>query len=67
MHLVKHKSALECRIHSTHDQLRPALPGHRPVRGRGRRLLAKLDVPEPWRSNVTASIELIDHLERQID
>ena len=26
-----------------------------------------LDVPEPWRSSVSASIELIDHLERQID
>jgi transposase len=33
----------------------------------GRRLLAGLDAPEPWRSNVTASVEPIDHLERQID
>ncbi|HYY21709.1 MAG TPA: transposase [Thermoleophilaceae bacterium] len=33
----------------------------------GRRLLARLDVPEPWRGNVTASVELIDHLEDQID
>jgi transposase len=33
----------------------------------GRRLLARLDVPEPWRQNVGASIQLIDHLERQID
>ena len=49
------------------DQLRPALPGHRPVRGRGRELLARLDVPEPWRSNVTASLALIDELEGQID
>jgi transposase len=29
--------------------------------------LAKLDVPEPWRSNVGTSLELFDHLERQID
>jgi hypothetical protein len=32
----------------------------------GRRLLAKHDVPEPWRDNVTASVELIDDLEAQI-
>jgi transposase len=32
----------------------------------GRRLLERLEVPEPWRSNVTASVALIDDLERQI-
>ncbi len=32
----------------------------------GRRLLKRLQVPEPWRGNITASIELIDDLERQI-
>ena len=32
----------------------------------GRRRLAKLDVPEPWRSNATASVALIDDLEDQI-
>ena len=35
LHLVKHRSMLKHRIHSTPDQLRQALPGHRPVRGRG--------------------------------
>jgi transposase len=34
---------------------------------KGRRLLERLEVPEPWRSNVTASVWLIDELERQID
>jgi hypothetical protein len=28
----------------------------------GRRLLKRLQVPEPWRGNITASIELIDDL-----
>jgi len=28
--------------------------------------LKRLQVPEPWRGNITASIELIDDLERQI-
>ena len=49
------------------DQLRQALPVTDLFGVEGRRLLARLDVPEPWRSNVTASIELIDDLERQID
>jgi transposase len=33
----------------------------------GRRLLERLEVPEPWRSNVTASVALIDILEEQVD
>src|SRR5450755_4120012 len=32
----------------------------------GRKLLADLDFPEPWRSHVQASVELIDDLERGI-
>jgi len=32
----------------------------------GRELLDRLDVPQPWRGTVDASLELIDYLERQI-
>ena len=32
----------------------------------GRRLLAELDFPEPWRGHVQASVELIDDLDRRI-
>jgi transposase len=67
MHLVKHKSALKCRIHSTLINFGRPCPVTDLFGVEGRRLLARLDVPEPWRSNVTASIELIDDLERQID
>ena len=67
MQLVKHKSALKCRIHSTLINFGRPCPVTDLFGAEGRRLLAKLDVPEPWRSNVSASIELIDHLERQID
>jgi transposase len=67
MHLVKHKSALKCRIHSTLINFGRPCPVTDLFGAEGRRLLAKLDVPEPWRQNVGASIELIDHLERQID
>jgi transposase len=67
MHLVKHKSALKCRIHSTLINFGRACPVTDLFGAEGRRLLARLDVPEPWRGNVTASLELIDDLERQID
>jgi hypothetical protein len=32
----------------------------------GRRLLQGLDIPEPWRGHVDASVSLIDDLERRI-
>jgi transposase len=67
MHLVKHKSALKNRIHSTLINFGRPCPVTDLFGAEGRRLLARLDVPEPWRSNVAASIELIDHLEDQID
>jgi transposase len=67
MHLVHHKSSLKNRIHSTLINFGRPCPVTDLFGAEGRRLLAKLDVPEPWRSNVGASLELIDHLERQID
>jgi transposase len=66
MHLVKHKSALKNRIHSTMINFGRPCPVTDLFGAEGRRLLARLDVPEPWRGNVTASLELIDDLERQI-
>jgi transposase len=67
MHLVHHKSSLKNRIHSTLINFGRPCPVTDLFGAEGRRLLAKLDVPEPWRSNVSAALELIDHLERQID
>ncbi|MEZ0240679.1 MAG: IS110 family transposase [Chloroflexota bacterium] len=67
LHLVKHKSALKCRIHSTLINFGRACPVTDLFGAEGRELLRRLDVPEPWRGNVTASVELIDDLERQID
>ena len=66
MHLVKHKSALKNRVHSTLINFGRRCPVTDLFGAEGRRLLAKLDVPEPWRGNVAASVELIDDLERQI-
>jgi transposase len=67
LHLVKHKSALKCRIHSALINFGRACPVTDLFGAEGRELLRRLDVPEPWRGNVTASVELIDDLERQID
>jgi len=66
MHLVKHKSALKNRIHSTLINFGKPCPVTDLFGVEGRRLLEKLQVPEPWRSNITASVELIDDLEHQI-
>jgi len=66
LHLVKHKSALKNRIHSTLINFGKPCPVTDLFGVEGRRLLKRLQVPEPWRGNITASIELIDDLERQI-
>jgi transposase len=67
LHLVRHKAALKNRVPSTVINFGRPCPVTDLFGAAGRRLLAKLDVPEPWRSNVTVSLELIDHLERQLD
>jgi transposase len=66
LHLVKHKSALKNRIHSTLINFGRSCPVTDLFGVEGRRLLARLQVPEPWRGNVAASLELIDDLEDQI-
>ena len=66
LHLVKHKSALKNRIHSTLINFGKPCPVTDLFGVEGRRLLERLEVPEPWRGNITASLELIDDLEDQI-
>jgi transposase len=66
LHLVKHRSTLKNRVHSTlitfgHQRHMSDLFGVS-----GRRLLGELDIPEPWRSHVDASLVLIDALETRI-
>jgi transposase len=66
LHLVKHKSALENRVHSTLIDFGKPCPVTDLFGVKGRRLLKRLEMPEPWRGNITASIELIDEIEAQI-
>ena len=66
LHLVKHRSMLKHRIHSTLVNFGKPCPVTDLFGVEGRRLLERLQVPEPWRSNVSASVVLIDDLEDQI-
>src|SRR5258705_3972593 len=66
LHLVKHKSALKNRIHSTLISFGKPCPVTDLFGVAGRELLDRLEVPEPWRSTVDASLVLIDRIERQI-
>ena len=67
LHLVKHRTGLKNRIHSTliahgHPVAVSDLFG-----ASGRRLLAGLELPDPWDRTTIASLELIDDLDRRID
>jgi transposase len=50
LRLVKHKTALKNRVHSTLMSFRRACPVSGLFGVEGRRLLERLEVPEPWRS-----------------
>ena len=66
LHLVKHKSSLKCRIHSTMITFGHPCPVTDLFGVAGRELLDRLQVPQPWRGTIDASLELIDDLERRI-
>jgi transposase len=67
LHLVKHRSQLKNRIHSALISFGRPCPVSDLFGVAGRELLAKLDLPEPWRGNIEASLALIDDLAAQID
>src|SRR5829696_1596752 len=67
LHLVKHRSMLKNRIHSTLINFGRPCPVTDLFGVEGRKLLGRLDVPEPWSSNVAASLCLIDDLGAQIE
>ena len=66
LHLVKHRSMLKHRIHSSLINFGKPCPVTDLFGVEGRKLPRRLEVPEPWRGNITASVMLIDDLERQI-
>jgi hypothetical protein len=67
LHLVKHRTMLKNRIHQTliaHGQPRPTA---NLFTQRGRDLLNRLALPEPWRGTLQVSLALIEQLDRRID
>jgi transposase len=66
LHLVKHRSMLKARIHSTLMTFGiPAKTSDLFGPG-GRTVLARLQLPDPWAGDVTAALQLIDVLDEQI-
>ena len=66
LHLVKHRSMLKHRIHSTLMTFGEPCPVSDLFGAAGRELLDRLQIPQPWRGTVDASIALIDDLDRRI-
>jgi transposase len=67
LHLVRHRTALKNRVHQTLVSFGCRCPVADLFGRRGRQLLEDLQLPEPWLGTLTASVRLIDDLERQID
>ena len=66
LHLVKHRTALKLRVHATLMSFGHRCPVSDLFGAGGRRLLDRLEFPEPWRSDVLAAVALIDHLDTEI-
>ncbi len=67
LHLVRHRTALKNRIHATLLAFGHPCPVSDLFGAAGRRLLAGLELPEPWAGDVTAALRLIDILDGEID
>jgi transposase len=66
LHLVRHRSSLKNRIHSTLIAFGHQCPVADLFGAAGRRLLDGFEIPEPWRGHVDASLVLIEALDSQI-
>jgi transposase len=66
LHLVRHRSSLKQRVHAVLLAHGKPCPVSDLFGIGGRRLLARLALPEPWSGNVRASLRLIDELDREI-
>jgi len=67
LHLVRQRTALKNRVHATLIAHGYACPVCDLFGRAGRGLLERLELPEPWRGTLAASLRLIDELEREID
>jgi len=67
LHLVRQRVSLKNRIHQTLVSFGTPCPLSDLFGERGRALLERLQLPEPWSGTVAASLRLLDELEREID
>lgn len=66
LHLVKHRSRLKHRVHAQLMQFGHACPVSDLFGAGGRRLLERLEFPDPWRGDILAAMAMIDELDREI-
>lgn len=66
LHLVRRRTALKQRVHATLIAHGKPCPVSDLFGRQGRELLERLAIPEPWRSTLAASVELIDILDEEI-
>jgi transposase len=66
LHLVRHRTALKNRIHSTLITFGHAVPMADLFGTAGRELLARLELPEPWRTTLATSLDMVDDLDARI-
>ena len=66
LHLVRQRTRLKNRIHATLIAHGHACPVSDLFGRSGRALLKRLEIPEPWRGTLEASLGLIDDLDREI-
>src|SRR5918995_1632466 len=66
LHLAGRRTSLKQRVHATLMTHGRPCPVSDLFGVRGRELLARLALPEPWAGDVEASLRLIDELEREI-
>jgi transposase len=66
LHLVRHRTALKNRIHATLMTFGHPVPISDLFGTRGRELLERLEIPEPWTTTLATSLRFIDGLDREI-
>jgi transposase len=67
LHLVRHRVMLKNRIHATLIAFGKPCALSDLFGVEGRQLLARLEVPDPWRANLATALDLIDQLGEEID
>jgi transposase len=66
LQLVRQRTRLKNRVHSILIAWGKPCPAADLFGARGRELLARLELPEPWRSHLEAAVRLIDELDLEI-